>query len=234
MGDIMDFTNTVILITGASRGIGLTLANLLTDYGAKVIGVYNNTKIKNERFDTIKCNLSKETEIKKLFKYIKNKYKKIDVVVNCAALCLDSDLYDKTKKEFMNVLEVNLVGTFLICKYASLLMKKGIIVNMSSTDAFDTFSTFSMDYAASKAGIENLTKNLALRLPNLKICALAPNWVDTETVLNMDESYLKSEMKRVGQEKLLRKEEVVIKIVEIIVNDDIISGDIIRMVSSNE
>ena len=230
----MDFTSTIVLITGASRGIGLCLANLLIDYGAKVIGVYNNTKIKNARFDTFKCDLSSEKDIKKLFKYIKNKYKKIDVVVNCAATCLDSDLYDKTKKEFMRVLEVNLVGTFLICKYASLLMKKGVIVNMSSTDALDTFSTYSMDYAASKAGIENLTKNLALRLPNLKICALAPNWVNTETVLNMEENYLKSEMERVGQKKLLTKEEIVIKIVEIIVNDDIISGDIIRMVCSNE
>lgn len=230
----MDFTNTVVLITGASRGIGLTLAKLLTDYGAKVIGVYNNTKIKDNRIDTYKCDISNEKEIKRLFQYIKKSYGKIDIVVNCAATCLDSDLYDKTKKEFMRVLEVNLVGTFLMCKYASSLMTNGVIVNISSTDAYDTFSTYSMDYAASKAGLENLTKNLALRLPNLKICALAPNWVDTETVLSMDENYLKTEMERVGQKKLLTKEEVVIKIVEIIVNDDIISGDVIRMVNSNE
>ena len=230
----MDFTNTIVLITGASRGIGLTLANLLTDYGAKVIGIYNKTKINNTKFDLYKCDISNEKEIKKLFKYIKNNYGNLDIVVNCAAFCLDSDLYDKSKKEFMSVLEVNLVGTFLICKYASLLMKKGVIVNMSSTDAKDTYSPYSMDYAASKAGVENLTKNLALRLPNIKICALAPNWVDTSTVLEMDENYLKSEMARIGQKELIKKEEVVIKIVEIIVNDDIISGDVIRMVSSNE
>lgn len=230
----MDFTNSVILITGASRGIGLCLANLLTEYGAQVIGLYNETKIKNVKFELYKCDISKELEIKKLFKYINNKYGKLDVVVNCAALCLDNDLYDKTKKEFMKVLEVNLVGTFLICKEASLLMKKGVIVNMSSTDAFDTFSTFSMDYAASKAGVENLTKNLAGRLPNIKVCAIAPNWVDTETVLNMDKEYLECEMARIGQKKLIKKEEVVIKIVETIVSDDIVSGDIIRMVDSNE
>lgn len=230
----MDFTNNVILITGASRGIGLCLANLLTEYGANVIGIYNETKIKDVLFDSYKCDISKELEIKKLFKYINNKYGKLDVVVNCAALCLDNDLYDKTKKEFMKVLEVNLVGTFLICKEASLLMKKGVIVNMSSTDAFDTFSTFSMDYAASKAGVENLTKNLAIRLPNIKVCAIAPNWVDTETVLNMDKCYLEREMNRIGQKKLIKKEDVVIKIVETIVSDDIVSGDIIRMVDSNE
>jgi len=91
-----------------------------------------------------------------------------------------------------------------------------------------------MDYAASKAGVENLTKNLANRLPNIKVCAISPNWIDTETVLNMDKEYLKNEMKRIGQKKLIKKEEVVIKIVETIVSDDIVSGDIIRMVDSNE
>lgn len=230
----MDFTDSVILVTGASRGIGLSLANLLTDYGAKVIGIYNKTKLKNAKFDAYKCDISNEVEIKKLMKYIKKKYSKLDIVVNGAALCLDSDLYDKTKKEFMKVLEVNLVGTFLICKYASLLMNKGVIVNITSTDAQDTFSTFSMDYAASKAGIENLTKNLANRLPNIKICALSPNWIDTETVLEMNPEYLKNELERIGQKELLRKESVVIKIIEMIVSDDIVTGDIIRMVNNNE
>jgi len=230
----MDFTGMIILISGASKGIGYTLANLLTDYGANVIGIYNNTKIKNAKFDTYKCDISNEKEINKLFKYIKSNYGKLDCLVNCAAMCLDNDLYDKSKNEFMKVLEVNLVGTFLMCKNASMIMNKGVIVNISSTDASTTYSPISMDYAASKAGIENLTKNLALRLPNIKICALAPNWVDTETVLEMDQNYLKTEMERIGQEKLLTKESVVIKIVEIIVNDDIVSGDIIRMVSNNE
>lgn len=230
----MDFSNSVILVTGASRGIGLCLCNLLTEYGAKVIGIYNETKIKNVLFDTYKCDISNELEIKKLFKYIKNKYGSLDVLVNCAALCLDNDLYDKTKKEFMKVLEVNLVGTFLMCKEASILMKKGVIVNISSTDAQDTFSTFSMDYAASKAGVENLTKNLANRLPNIKVCAISPNWINTDTVLNMDKDYLKNEMKRIGQKKLIQKEDVVIKIVETIVSDDIVSGEVIRMVDSNE
>ena len=230
----MDFCNKIILVTGASQGIGLTLANLLTDYGAKVIGVYNKTNIKDANFDTFKCDISNEFEIKKLMKYIKNKYGKLDVLVNSAALCLDNDLYAKTKKEFMKVLEVNLVGTFLMCKYGSLLMNKGVIINISSTDAQDTFSPYSMDYAASKAGLENLTKNLALRLPNIKICALAPNWVDTKTVLEMDPLYLQNELQRINQKELISKESVVIKIIEMIVSDDIVTGDIVRMVSNNE
>lgn len=225
----MDFSGLVVLITGASKGIGLTLSKILHEYGATVIGVYNSTKIDTEEYDIYKCDLSNEIDIKNLIDYVIKKHEKIDVVVNCGALCLDNDIYDKTKEEFMKVLEVNLVGTFLMCKYASKVMDKGVIINMSSTDAQDTFNPISMDYGASKAGVENLTKNLALRFPKLKICALAPNWVDTETVLSMNPNYLESELKRIGQDKLLKKEEVAIKIIEIIINDDIRSGEIIRM-----
>lgn len=230
----MDFTGRVILITGASKGIGECLADILSKYGANVIGVYNTTKIKDKRFDTYKCDISKEKDIKKLMHYIKDNYGKIDVLVNCAALSLDNDIYEKTKDEFMKVLEVNLVGTFLMCKYASLLMNNGVVINITSTNAEDTYNPISMDYDASKAGLENLTKNLALRFPNLKVCAISPNWVDTETILNMDKNYLENEMKRVGQKELISKEHVAIKIIETIVNTDIVSGDIIRVVSNNE
>ncbi len=230
----MDFAGLVVLITGASKGIGKCLANIFYEYGATVIGVYNNTKIEDVLYDTYKCDISNEEEIKMLFKYVKDKHEKIDVIVNCAALCLDNDIYDKTKEEFMRVLEVNLVGTFLMCKYASLEMERGVIINISSTDATDTFSTMSLDYAASKAGVENITKNLAQRLPNLKICALAPNWVNTETVLEMDPDYLENELRRIGQNKLLKKEEVAFKIIEMIINDDIRTGEIVRMGGFNE
>jgi len=225
----MDFAGLVVLITGASRGIGACLANIMHEYGATVIGVYNNTKIKNVLFDTYQCDLCNEEDIKKLIKYVKDKHEKIDVVVNCAALSLDDDMYDKSKEDFMKVLEVNLVGIFLMCKYASLEMERGVIINISSTNAQDTYNPISMDYDASKAGVENLTKNLAMRLPNLKICDLAKNWVATEYVLNMERNYLENELKRIGQDKLLKKEEVALKIIEIIINDDIRSGEIIRI-----
>ena len=225
----MDFSGLVILVTGASRGIGYCFSNIMHEYGATVIGVYNNTLIKDVLWDTYKCDLTNEEEIKRLIKYVKDKHEKIDVVVNCAALSIDDDLYNKTKEDFMKVLEVNLVGTFLMCKYASMEMDRGVIINISSTNATDTYNLLSMDYDASKAGVENITKNLAQRLPNLKICALAPNWVDTESVLEMDKKYLEEELKKIGQNKLLKKEEVALKIIEIIINDDIRSGEVVRM-----
>ena len=225
----MDFENKVVLITGASKGIGKYLARKLNELGALVIGTYNTTNIDLLNIDDFKCNISKEEDIKELFNYIKNKYKKLDYLVNCAALSVDNDINDKTKEEFMKVLEVNLVGTFLVAKYALEIMEKGAIINISSTNATTTYNVLSMDYDASKAGVENLTKNLAQRFPNIKICALAPNWVETESILEMEPEYLKSELKRVNQERLITKAEVSNKIIEIISSDDIKSGEIIRM-----
>ncbi len=228
----MNLNGLIILITGASKGIGKTLANTLNNKGAIVIGIYNQTKIE-EVYDTYKCDISNEQEVQELMQYISHKYQKIDVLVNCAALSMDNDIYDKSKKEFMKVLEVNLGGTFLMCKYASKLMDKGVIVNISSTDGEDTYNYLSLDYAASKAGVTNLSRNLANRFKNIKIVALEPNWVNTDSVLEMNPEYLNQELKRVGQERLLTKEEVAKKIIEIITNGDIVSGSVIRMDGKN-
>ena len=230
----MNLDGLVVLVVGGTSGIGKTLIDILHEYGATVIATYHNKKINNELIDTYYCDITSEGSINELINYIKDKHEKLDVVVNCSAIDMANDLYDKTKDEFMKVLEVNLGGTFLVCKYASLNMHKGIIVNVSSTDATDTYNPLSMDYASSKAGVENLVKNMAERLPNLKICAVAPNWVDTDAVLEMDPNYLKEEMDRVGQKELIKKENVALKILEIIINDDIRSGDIVRMSGKNE
>ncbi len=230
----MNFKNKKVLITGASSDLGKSLATKLQKLGAIVIGTYNSSVITLKNIDLVKCDLSKESEINDLFNHIKKEYSTLDYVINCAALSKDRDITEKTKEEFMSVLEVNLVGTFLICKNALSMMDDGVIVNISSTNASTTFSPFSMDYDASKAGIENLTKNLALRFSNIKICALAPNWIATESVLEMSPVYLNEELKRVKQKKLLTKEEVVNKIIEIITNDEIKSGEILIMEDSNE
>lgn len=231
----MNFQNKVILITGASRGVGLHLAKTLLDLNANVIALYKENVVPLIMADAFKCDLKNELDIKSLFRYIKKEYGSIDYVINCAAIDKSNDITEKTKEEFMEVLEVNLVGTFLICKYAlNMIKENGVIVNISSTDATTTYSPLSMDYAASKAGVENLTKNLALRYPKIKICALAPNWIATESILEMSQIYLESELKRVNQKRLITKEEVTNKILEIIKDNTIKSGEIIRMDGKDE
>ena len=129
-----------------------------------------------------------------MFNTIRNDFPQLDILINNAGIAMDNDIYDKTKDEFLKVLEVNLLGTFLVTKEATKNMDKGIIINISSTDGIDTYNDLSMDYCASKAGINSLTKTLAMRFPNIKVIALAPNWVKTKSVLEMDPAFLKQEL----------------------------------------
>lgn len=224
----MDFNEAVFVISGASRGIGKTLSEILASYNAKVIGLYHHHKIKSDKIDYIKCDITKESDIKKLFNYIKNTYGKIDVLVNCAAYYSDEELLSIDPKSFLKVLEVNVVGTYSMCKYAALMMDKGTIINMSSLDGINTYNKYNLDYSASKAAINNMTLNLAKNLPNIKVCALAPGWVDTDSTLSIDKEYIEKELKETGQEVLIKKEDIALKIIEMIINNDnYISGDIV-------
>ncbi len=230
------------LITGASIGIGNCLALKMAELGYDLFLTYNTNKKLCEKLQKNiintyrvkcfiqKCDLKNEDEIKDVILNFYKEIGKIDVLVNNASLSMDNLIEDKTKKEFMDVLEVNIVGTFLMSKYASkIINKNGIIINMSSTDGIDTYSLYNIDYAVSKAGIIQLTKSLSLILNNTRVIAIAPNWVDTESTLEMNSEYLQSELIRIGQRKLISKEKVVKKIINTIVDKNIESGCVIRI-----
>jgi len=227
------------LITGSAKGIGREIALDLARSGYNIIATYNNSleeinklKIKIENigvnFEFYKLDLSNEDNINDVCNRIKEKHTNIDVLVNNAALSLDNNFLDKTKQEFMKVLEVNLVGPFLLIQQLNSLLINSKIVNISSTDGISTYSKLSMDYSASKAGLINLTKSLALELENTKVYALCPNWVNTEAIKEMNPNYLEEEMNRIGQKKLIDPKNVSHKVLEIVEND-MESGSIIVM-----
>ena len=112
-------------------------------------------------------------------------------------------------------------------------MDNGIIINIASTDGINTYSKLNMDYSASKAGLINLTKSLTLELDNIKVYALCPNWVNTESIREMNQDYLKEELKRIGQKKLIEPKSVAKKIISII-ESNLKSGSIIVMEDGNE
>lgn len=229
----MDFSNLVILITGASSDLGNSLINILKYNNAKIISTYHNTKI-NSDIDSFKCDITNEEDVKKLYEYAQEKYNGIDVLINLAALSEDEYFLDKDASSFMEVLKTNVLGTFLLCKYFALNNEKGTIINMSSLDASESYNEYNMDYAASKSAVENLTKNFAKQLKNIKVCSLAPGWIDTKNVRQCDPEYIQKELARTEQERLLTKEEVAFKIIEIIVNnDDYVTGDIVHMKEGN-
>ena len=228
------------VITGASVGIGYNLALKLANLGYDLyLTYYNNQtnilklkeKIENET--KVKCYINKldlknEQNIIEVCHDILTKFSKINILVNNASISNDNLFLDKTKEEFMQVLEVNVVGTFLMTKYL-IENIKDFVINMSSTDGIDTYSIYNLDYAISKSAIIQLTKSMSLIFPNIKTIAIAPNWVETESTLEIDKTYLENELKRIGQEKLISIDTVSNKIIDIIKNNNIKSGEVIKI-----
>ena len=234
----MSFKDKIILITGASYGIGCEIAYYFARLGCNIIITYNKScdlsnsvvidikKKYNVNIDNIKCDLKSENDVKSLYDFVKCKYGKIDILVNNSALSLDSYLFDKTKSEFMEVLEVNVVGTFLMMK--TFCEITDYIFNISSTDAIDTGNIYNLDYSCSKASINCMTKYFSLFDNNTKYIAICPNWVDTEPIRLMDKEFLNSELERIKQDKLINPKSIPVMIKKCI-NDNVVSGSIIRI-----
>lgn len=187
-----------VLVTGGARGLGLAISLYYLKMGHSVVVNYTNSsdlalKLKSEygdRVSIVKADVSNEDDVKRMFDALG----KLDVVVNNAGIAKDSEPMEKSAEEFLEVIKVNLLGTFLVSKYAVNHVDKGCIVNISSTNALDTYYPESMDYDASKAGVISLTHNFSLYLKDrdIRVNVVCPDWIDTDMNLGMDEEYKKS------------------------------------------
>ena len=222
----------IAIVTGCSKGIGKEIALELARDGYDIIGTYNTSNIENLKnrieaigikFYSYKLDLLNEEEVFNFCKEINKKFKNIDILVNNAALSLDCEFLCKKSEEFRDVLQVNLVSPFLLIQ--NLNIDNGVIINISSTDGINTYSKLNIDYSASKAGLINMTKSLSLILSS-RIYAICPNWVNTESIREMDQEYLNAELRRIGQKELLDKQYVANKIFNLI-NSDLDSGSVV-------
>ena len=212
-----------VLVTGGAQGLGKEIVKELSKKSYNVIIGYLTNEEKaielcaylNSKYNVKnivkKIDITCEEGVKNLF----NEYN-IDILINNASLSNDNYIDDKTFDEFMNVIKINLGGTYLMCKYAK---KVKTIINISSKDGIDTYNPISLDYSSSKAGIINLSKNLSLYYKDKKIYCVCPGWINTESVMDMNPKYLKEEMERIGQKELLKKEYIARKIVDLIDSD---------------
>lgn len=208
-----------VLVTGSSRGLGAEIIKEFAKNGVDVVINYNHSykeaydladSIKNVDVQVIKCDVSNEDEVKDMFSQIQN----IDFLINNAAISRDSDILEKSAMDFNRVLHTNLTGTFLVSKYAIKKMDKGSIINISSTNAIDTYYPESIDYDASKAGVISLTHNFSKYLPDFRVNCICPDWIDTDIVKDMDEDY-KSKI------NFIKKEDLAKLIYKIAINKDI-------------
>lgn len=216
--------NKVVLITGASRGIGAETAREFAKNNYNVVINYNNSeesakKLKQEleneyniRVITIKCDVSNEEEVKSMVEKTIEEFGTIDVLVNNAGIAIDTLFEDKTVENFRRILDVNLIGTFLVSKYVGKIMleqKSGSIVNVSSNNAIDSYYPMSLDYDASKAGVVSLTHNLALQYsPFIRVNAIAPGWVNTDMNKELDQEFIYAENKKIMLNRFGKPEEI--------------------------
>lgn len=195
--------NKVVLITGASRGIGKACAICFASLGYNVVINYKESKaeaclLKEEvekRFLVkalaIQCDISDENSVMQMVEQIMINFGKIDVLVNNAALEYSSELRDKNSKTFDEILKVNVIGTFLVSKYIGEIMIKqqhGKIINVSSNNGIDKYDPSTLEYDASKSAIINMTYNFAKELaPYVNVNCVAPGWVKTEKIKKLDD-----------------------------------------------
>ena len=196
--------NKVVLITGASRGIGAACATIFAKNGYNIIINYLNSEKKaislkndleknyNVNCDIYKCDISKEEEVLKMYDFVKSKYNHIDVLINNAAISNDMFIDKKKINDFRRVIDVNLIGTYMVTTIFAKLILNGSIINISSTNAIDTYYPESIDYDASKAAIISLTHNFAkYYAPNIRVNAICPGWVETDQNALLDNTQRK-------------------------------------------
>ena len=234
-----------VLITGSSSGIGKEIARVLAkDYD--VILHYNNgyesAKLLKEELDEkynrdylmVKCDLSKEVEIDNMLNTIYKRYNSIDILINNAGIAIDTLFEDKTKDNFMKILDINLIAPFLLCKKIGPKMKEnkyGVIINISSTNGIDTTYIESLDYDASKAGLISLSKNLANYFaPYVRVNTICPGWVNTEMNKELDKDFIKNEEDKILLDRFANPEEIA-NLVEFLISDkaSYINNSIIRI-----
>ncbi len=212
-----------VLITGTSRGIGAAIAKLFSENDYNIVINYNHSKAqaenlkeelehKNIKVICVKADIANEEEVKEMIDLVLSEFKAIDVLINNAAIAKDEELLEKSVKDFREVIDVNLVGTFIVSKYVAkemLKRKQGCIINIASTNGIDTLNTYSADYDASKSGIISLTKSFAMSLaPYIRVNAIAPGWTATESVLEMSPDIIKQEESKILLGRFARPEEI--------------------------
>ena len=217
-------SNVVALITGASRGIGASIAMEFAKAGVHVVLNYNRhalmaervaEKIK-EKYDVdvlcVKADISQEEEVEAMINQVVDYFGKIDILVNNAGICKDSLLLDKSVSNFRKILDVNLIGTYLCSKYVGKVMLdrgSGKIINISSTNAIDTYYPESCDYDASKAGVISLTHNLAREFaPTILVNCVCPGWVKTDMNKDLSIEQIREEESKILLHRFAEAEEI--------------------------
>jgi gluconate 5-dehydrogenase len=185
-----DLTGKVCIVTGGGRGIGRGMAEGLYRHGATVV-VSGRTRsvldeaaaAMGERALAIACDVSQEDQVIALRDAVLARCGRIDVLVNNAGVDpIFKGIERTTLAEWQHIIDINLTGTFLCCKYLGGAMGEGgSVINVSSVAGHGGLPR-SVPYCGSKGGVEMMTKALAIDWARrgVRVNTLAPGWVDTD------------------------------------------------------
>ena len=189
--------NRVAIVTGAAKGIGKAIAEKMIKEGYTTVLVdvdsENGAALAGDLGSSasfIKCDISSKVDVESLFKKVTTDHGKVDVIVNNAGIIRDNVIWKMPEEDFDTVVDINLKGTWLMCKFGGTLMreqKSGRIVNISSRAWLGNRGQ--SNYAASKAGVVGLTRVLALELGKYGVLvnAIAPGLIDTPLTQKLPE-----------------------------------------------
>lgn len=188
----------VAIVTGASRGIGKSIAMRFADEGAKVVVNYRNraaeadavvADIRTAGGDAIAiaADVSGSADVRRLVDETMARYGRIDVLVNDAGVMVAKGLFETTEDDWDQTIDINLKGAYLCSKAVAPIMiaqEGGTIINISSNSGLYHPSAMRFtEYVVSKAGMNGLTKAMALALgPHVTVNAICPGWIRTDMV----------------------------------------------------
>lgn len=217
--------NKVVLITGARRGLGLAIAKKFSGGGYDVVlngrSCYEKllaiSKELEEKYSiqSLVCmgDIANEEDVKRMLDEVKNKFGRLDVLVNNAGIVYDMEIDERPTNVFEETMHNNVTGTYLMCKYFGKFMKSQDfitrIINISSTNGIDCNFPTSIDYDASKAAINSLTKNFAIEYaPKVLVNAVAPGWINTDMNKDLPSDLVEEETSKIYLKRFAEPEEI--------------------------
>lgn len=205
---IMNNMNKIALVTGGVRRLGKDISVSLSEIGYDLIVTYNKSskadidgfkKAVKTKVDLVKSDVSKVSDIKKLFKHINKNYESLNLLVNNAGIFRHYDFFEITEKDFDDFINTNLKGTFFCAQFGAKFMLKTKsenpqIINLASLGGIQNWTGY-IPYSVSKAGVIKLTQQLAKRLaPDILVNSISPGTIVIENDKNETVNF--SEMKK--------------------------------------
>lgn len=218
-----DLKDKVVLITGASRGIGRAMAIAFAKMGSKVIINYASSDDKAQEVLTeiaalggqaelFKASIADKEQVKEMMMFVKKNYGRLDVLINNAGVTADNFMAMMTDEQWDWVIQTNLNGLFYCCRaFIKMMMakKSGVIINLTSLSGL-AGQQGQTNYSASKGGVISFTKALAREVARygIRVNALAPGLIETDMTDKMPQDILEYHKGLIPLGRLGQPEEV--------------------------